>query len=186
MAMPDLGRIWSREEVLALPDDGNRYELIAGQLLVTPSPRLLHQVALWALYDLVAPYVRQHRLGITGLSPADLRLGGEHLSQPDLFVIPWREELAAGGWAGLEVPILAAEILSPSTERYDRITKRRAYQAAGVGTYWIVDLDARWVEVWRPKQPRPVVADRMLEWQPEPSVPALEIDLSQYFRPEWR
>ena len=57
MGMPDVVKRWTREEVLALPDDGNRYELIDGELLVSLSPRALHQRAVWALYDRVHPYV---------------------------------------------------------------------------------------------------------------------------------
>src|SRR5262245_41349538 len=98
MAMPDVDRIWTREEVLTLPDDGNRYELIGGRLLVSPSPRAGHQLALWDLYDIVAPYVRHHRLGRTGLSPADLDLGLGDVSQPDLFVVPDPQNPSGRGW----------------------------------------------------------------------------------------
>src|SRR5688500_8510854 len=105
MAMPEAPRIWTREEVLALPDDGNRYELIGGQLLVSPSPRAVHQHALAELFKLVAPYVDRHRLGITLWSPADLDLGLGDVSQPDLFVVPYPENLAELDWRGVGVPL---------------------------------------------------------------------------------
>ena len=88
MGMPDMARKWTREMVLALPDDGNRYELFDGELLVTPAPAGIHQLAGTRLYDRVAPYVEAHSLGVMLWSPADLHLGGDQLSQPDLFVVP--------------------------------------------------------------------------------------------------
>ncbi|MCC7131363.1 MAG: Uma2 family endonuclease, partial [Gemmatimonadales bacterium] len=90
------------------------------------------------------------------------------------------------GWRGFAVPRLAVEILSPSTARHDRITKRRRYQQAGIPTYWIVDVDAGVVEVWTAAAAQPVVAERTVEWQPDAALPPLVIDLERYFRLEWR
>ena len=177
MVMPQASKVWTRDEVLALPDDGNRYELIAGQLLVSPSPRAVHQLALYELFHLVDAYVREHRLGIAGLSPADLDLGLEDVSQPDLFVVPYPDRPAQRGWRGFGIPRLAVEILSPSTARYDRIVKRQRYQQGRVANYWIVDLDAGVVEVWRPADEFPVINDRTLHWQPDSAVPPLEMML---------
>jgi Uma2 family endonuclease len=186
MGMPDAVRRWTREEVLALPDDGNRYELIDGELLVSPAPRGLHQRAVWALYDRVAPFVRRHRVGVTGLAPADLDLESGQTVQPDLFVV----SLLADGrepveWPEFRVPLLVAEVLSPSTARYDRITKRLRFQRSGVGQYWIIDLDARVVERWCPDDERPeIVADR-ISWLPRGAPEPLAIELVEYFRQVW-
>ncbi|MGE0552560.1 MAG: Uma2 family endonuclease [Gemmatimonadales bacterium] len=183
--MPDLARTWSRAEVLALPDDGNRYELVDGELLVTPSPRGPHQRGVTELFRLVDPYVRAHGLGYTTFAPADLDLRSDQLVQPDLFVgalIDGREPVE---WTDFGIPILAAEVLSPSTARHDRITKRRRYQRSRVGTYWIVDLDARLVEVWTPDDGKPSIVDQSLRWHPDPEVEPLEIALPQFFRAVW-
>jgi Uma2 family endonuclease len=184
--MPDTLRRWTREEVLALPDDGNRYELIDGELLVTPSPRGVHQRGVISLYDRIAPFVKQHRLGVTGLAPADLDLRSGQLTQPDLYVVSkmpgGREPLE---WPDFGIPFLIVEVISPSTARHDRITKRRRYQRSGVAEYWIVDLDARLVERWRPSEERPEVLDLSLRWEPEEAGDALEIDLVRYFREVW-
>jgi len=83
------------------------------------------------------------------------------------------------------VPLLIAVVLSPATARYDRVTKRRRYQASGVATYWIVDLDARVVERWRPESASPTIIEAEVEWQPDPSVPPLCIDLTAYFKSVW-
>lgn len=185
MGMPNLARRWTREEVLALPDDGNRYELIDGELLVTPSPRALHQRAVWALYDRVHPYVQANRLGRTGLAPSDLDLESGQSVQPDLFVVPLRDGREPIEWPEFGVPLLIAEVLSPTTAFHDRTTKRRRYQRSKVGEYWIVDIDARVIERWRPDDERPEILSERLEWQPDPTIPPLDIDLGAYFREVW-
>ena len=107
MGMPDVVRRWTREEVLALPDDGNRYELIDGELLVSPSPRRVHQLALTALFRRLDPFLTRHRLGTILMAPADLDFGRGYVVQPDLFVIPeidlpghMQAAIAAYPWLG--------------------------------------------------------------------------------------
>lgn len=186
MGMPETIRRWTREEVLALPDDGNRYELVDGELLVSPSPRALHQRAVLALVELIGPYVRHHRLGSVGLAPADLDLGTSQVSQPDLFVVGLKPDgREPTDWPDYGVPLFIAEIASPSTARYDRITKRRRYQRSRVAEYWIVDVDARAVERWRPEDERPEVVDALIEWRPRGEEGPLIIDLSAFFRRVW-
>jgi len=184
MVMPAT-RTWTREEVLALPDDGKRRELVDGELLVSPAPRGRHQRGVQLLYDLVRPYVQAHRLGAVMALPGDLDLQSGQLVQPDLFVgamVHGREPVE---WEEFGIPLLIAEILSPSTARYDRIIKRQRYQRSGVPVYWIVDLDARLVEIWTPEAERPMIEDQQLSWQPDPEAPALELDLPRYFRRVW-
>ena len=185
MGMRDLARTWTREDVLALPDDGNRYELVDGELLVSPSPRGLHQRGVLSLLRLVDPHVQTHRLGSVLFSPADLDLKSGQLVQPDLFVgamVAGREPVE---WSEFGIPILVVEVLSPSTARYDRITKRRRYQRSGVPAYWIVDLDARQVEVWTPGDERPTIVERELRWDLPTAEAGLAIDLAAYFREVW-
>jgi Uma2 family endonuclease len=169
--------------VLALPDDGNRYELFDGELLVTPAPTGLHQFALTILWKILNPYVSAERLGWVMSSPADLSLGGKQLSQPDLFVMP---SVPPGrDWADFPNPILVVEILSPATAHRDRFVKRRRFQRTGIPEYWIVDLDARAVERWRPGDERPEILDERLTWAPESVANPLELDLPLYFREVW-
>ncbi len=186
MGMPDAARRWTREEVLALPDDGNRYELVDGELLVSPGPRAVHQRAVMVLVRVVDPYVRRYRLGVAGFAPSDLDLRSGQSVQPDLYVVPLlpdgREPLE---WPDYGVPILIAEVLSPSTARNDRIKKRRRYQRSGVAEYWIVDLDARAIERWRPADDRPEVVEARIGWHPEAPAEPLVIDLDEYFREVW-
>ena len=186
MVMPELSRQWTREEVLNLPDDRNRYELVDGELLVSPSPRWLHQFAVGELYALISRYVREQHVGVTTFSPADLSLGSGQLLQPDLFVASLRADGRVPlEWSEVHVPLLVAEVLSLSTARHDRMTKRRRYQRSGVPEFWIVDTDARVFERWTPSNTKRQVLDRTIRWRPEGVSDALEIDLPAYFRDVW-
>lgn len=178
MAMPAVER-WTREQVLALPDDGNRYELFDGALVVTPSPAPRHQVVISNLLMRLIPYLAEHRVARLMTSPADLRLDGNQIAQPDIFV--WPGLVAPRTWDASPLPILAIEVLSPTTAHFDRAFKRRYYQRAGVAEYWVVDPDARLIERWRPRDERPEVLDRKIAWQPAPGVAPLVIDLPAMF-----
>jgi Uma2 family endonuclease len=181
MGMPQPIGDWTVAQVLALPDDGNRYEVVDGELLVTPAPSLLHQRAVRALNDRLGPFVRAHRLGEVILSPADIEFDGRTLLQPDLLVAPLVEGRRPRSWREIRTLLLAVEVLSPSTARADRQVKRRRYQRNGVPEYWIVDLDARLVERWRPADERPEILAERLEWRASPEAPPLEIDLAECF-----
>jgi len=185
MGMPNSRSPWTRADVLAIPPDGSRYELVDGQLLVTPAPRGVHQRAVGQLFLLLAPFVERHRLGGTYFSPADLDLGAGHLVQPDLFVAPLVNGREPIDWAEIAVPLLIAEVVSPTTAQSDRSLKRRRFQRSGVAEYWIVDVDARRVERWRPEDPRAEVLTERLVWTPVPGEPALVIDLDRYFARVW-
>ena len=183
MGMPQVTHVWTRDEVLALPEDGQRHELIDGELLVSPSPTWPHQWAVDALHSQLKPYVRQQGIGWCMFSPADLDLKSGQLSQPDVFVIaPRADGTRPRGWDECGIPILVAEVLSPATARYDRITKRLRYQRSGVSEYWIVDMDARVIERWTPADTRPEVLDERITWHPSGATEALVIDLGPYFK----
>lgn len=182
MAMATAADRWTPDRVRALPQDGNRYEVIDGELLVTPAPRLVHQRALRELLRLLDEYVVANDLGELLWSPADISLDPESLVQPDLFVVPRRGEAAYRNWTDVTALLLAVEVLSPGTARADRTVKRRYYQRSGVGEYWIADLDARLVERWRPSDDRPEVVADELAWQPDQSCLSLVIDLPRLFQ----
>ena len=179
MGMPQTAEMWTAEQIRALPDDGLRHEVVDGEHLVTPAPRAPHQVAVFELAKLLDQYVVRHSLGRVMHSPADLEFDPHTLTQPDLFVTAkrrvktWKEALPLR---------LAVEVLSPSTARADRIVKRRRFQRAKVPEYWVVDLDARLVERWRPGDKRPEVLAERIEWQPDASLSPVVLDLVALFR----
>ena len=181
MVMAQVAHRWTRDDILALPEDGNRYELVDGELLVTPAPRRPHQRAVAELFRQLDPFVREHAVGELMISPADVEARPGEWYQPDLFV----ERLVAGrparDWNQGGIPRLIIEVSSPSTARYDRSIKRPAFQDAGVEEFWIVDLDARLVERWLPNDLRPEILIDTLVWQPD-GVASLTIDLRALFR----
>jgi len=166
-----------------LPDDGNRYEVVYGELLVTPSPRWNHQELVLRLVRILDPYLQRFPFGHLVVSPADVRWGRDTGVQPDLFVVPPRR--APPRWSEINSLLIAVEVLSPGTARYDRLLKRRRYQRAQVPEYWIVDPDGRLVERWRPEDQRPEILSETLEWKADPAAAPLVIDLAELFAEVW-
>lgn len=179
MAMPALVH-WTAEMVRELPDDGNRYEVIHGVLLVTPSPINRHQTIINRLIFSLDKHLES--LGLMDslkMSPADISWAPDILVQPDIFVTAEAEALRS--WKSVKTLLLAIEVLSPSTRRRDRGIKRRAYQQYGVACYWIVDADERVVEVWRPSDREPERVAETLRWRVRPDAPELAIPLEWLF-----
>ena len=180
MGMPDTARHYTLDEVLAFPEDGNRYELVGGELLVTPAPAQRHEIVLPRLAIQVYQYVASFPgIAQTFFSRGDVIWGPGEYVQPDLFVVPARE--VTGNWRDCQTLLLAIEVVSPSSARADRFKKRRLYQRRGVQTYWIVDPDAQLVEVWHPQDERPAIVTDVLRWQVTPDAPELAIYLSHLF-----
>jgi len=163
--------------VRALPDDGNRYETVHGELLVTPAPRADHQYVITELVARLHPYLKRHPVGRVLTSPADISWTADVLVQPDLFVVDLKEAQTFD-WTRMKTLLLAIEVLSPSTQRYDRFTKRRVYQEFGVSCYWVIDIDGRAAEVWTPDATFPADERERLVWQPEGVGEALAIPLA--------
>jgi Uma2 family endonuclease len=171
---------WTAERALALPYDGNRYEVLDGALVVTPAPSLAHQWALQVLDRLLSAYVASHGIGWVLRAPADIVLSAKRLVQPDLFVVP-RGERAPTRWSEIRALVLAVEVLSPSTARTDRHQKRIIYQSEGVPEYWAVDLEARRIERWRPDDSQPEVLATEMRWEPSAAASPLILDLPSLF-----
>ena len=184
MGMPDTLTpvYWTADMARLLPEDGNRYEVVYGELLVTPAPRLWHQRLVLRVASSLEEYLTRHPgAGVAFLSPADISWGQDVLLQPDVFVVPV-EQARALDWRAVHDLLLVAEVLSPSTPRHDRFTKRRRYQEARVPLYWIVDGDARQVEVWTPGDAFPRVERDQLLWQPEGARDPFTLPLQELFR----
>ena len=104
------------------------------------------------------------------------------LVQPDVFVVAAAEVTDRDTkWQSIRTLLLAVEVVSPSSSRHDRVTKRRLYQQRGVGTYWVVDANADLVEVWRPEDERPHIVTDVLRWAVADDAAPLEIDLEELF-----
>ena len=124
------------QDLEAIPEDGHRYELLDGSLLVTPAPNTRHQRCVLRLGALLLAAAGRELEVI--IAPFDWVVGPRTLFQPDLLVAR-RDEV---GPKRLErAPLLVVEVLSPSTRRFDLALKRMAYAEAGVAAYWLVDTE---------------------------------------------
>ncbi len=174
---------WTADMVRALPDDGNRYEVVHGELLVTPAPRASHQLIVTRLVVALSNYLGRDSKGVVLVSPADISWGRKDvLVQPDVFVVA-REEVRTTDWKQMRTLLLVGEVLSPTTARADRFVKRRRYQDAGVPLYWIVDGDERQVEIWTPAAEFPQIERERLTWHPDGAAHPLVLELEELFRP---
>lgn len=187
MRMPALqGRRWTAADVRGLMDESRhwpRYELLHGELLVTPAPEPAHQLAVGELYAALREYCGREQVGVALMSPADIELVPEAIIQPDVFVVPDAAFPVDRGlrWPDIHALMLAVEVLSPSTMRRDRVNKRDFYLANGVDQYWVVDLDARVVERWTQDAATPDIRRDRLEWHPRGARAPFVLDVPVFF-----
>src|SRR5947208_12365189 len=118
---------WTADMVRQLPDDGNRYEVVYGELLVTPAPRVNHQLLVSRLAFALAKYLEHEPVGVMLTSPADISWGQDVLVQPDVFVVPLDDARTGEGSTPRSL-LVAGEVLSPSTAPAHRLATRRRYQ----------------------------------------------------------
>ena len=185
MAMPHATAGWTADKIRALTDDGKRYEVIDGELFVTSAPSWPHQRAIAKLLVRLDSYLRDHPIADVLVAPADIEYAADKLVQPDLFVVPLVAGRKPRRWEDVGCLLLAVEVVSPATARADRQVKRRLYQQQGVPEYWIVDMDARLVERWRPDDERGELLAQELRWHPDPALPPLLIELPRLFAEAW-
>jgi Uma2 family endonuclease len=134
------------EDYCGLPDDGRRYEILEGELTVTPSPSRSHQEFAANLLVVLKPFVTARGLGQVFIAPFDVILERTSVVVPDLLFVG-RERLEIVTERGVEgAPDLIVEILSPGTARRDRREKAQLYARHGVRHYWLADPDARALE----------------------------------------
>jgi Uma2 family endonuclease len=186
MAMPAAVRHrWTAAEVRNLQDESHawpRYELIDGELFVTPSPGVNHQRAVMQLVARLLPYVTAAGFAEVLTSPADIELEEESILQPDVFVFPRiGPEIEKPTWKNVTALYLAVEVISPSSVRTDRVEKRDQYMRMAVDEYWVVDLDGRHVERWFKNTPSVEIAQQALVWHLRGAQEPLTIDLPRLF-----
>ena len=146
----DRNRVWCYDDLAAIPDDRNRYEIIDGELLVSPAPRVTHQTIVKHLLLLLHHVLERPGHATVFAAPLDVVLGPRRVVQPDLVVLrsARRSQLTDLGFMG--APDLVVEVLSPSTAKVDRGRKQALYGEVGIGEYWIVDSAKMTLEVLTP------------------------------------
>jgi len=172
-------RPWTRADLARLPDDGNRYEVLDGELLVTPQANPVHQRIAAELMFRLEPYCQRHTIGIV-VGPGAVPFGKNEL-QPDVQVIPCTASQLRRGWVRLPRPLLVVEILSEGSRRFDTGKKRDAYLAWRIPDYWILDPDERAVTIVRAGRDD-ITLRRTVIWEPAGTAEPLKIDLAGLFR----
>ncbi len=169
---------WTLAELDQLPDDGNTYELLDGELFVTPAPSPAHERLAVVLREMLAPYVHAHHLGHVYTPHAVIQTDGSQV-EPDLMVRAATSTLPET-WADMPTPHLVVEILSGTTRRRDHEQKRAFYLRIGVAEYWIVDRWSRSIRVVR-ADVEDVINKSVLQWQPSAASEPLTINVAEYF-----
>ncbi len=139
---------WTYDDYAALPDDGQRYEIVDGVLYMAPSPSGSHQDVVGWLFHYLLTHVRIAGLGRVYIAPFDIELAPGQVVQPDVTVVLNAncEKIKPSRIIG--APDLVVEVSSPSTVGFDRRQKQDAYARSGVTEYWIADPIAQTIEVF--------------------------------------
>jgi Uma2 family endonuclease len=187
MVMDALTRRYTRDEVVEMFDEETkwpRYEVVDGELLVTPSGSSPHQIAALELAVALHAYVKSPRLGRVWTSPSDLTIDEHTMVQPDIWVAGTgpTARVTKRGWESQRPVIFTIEIISPSSRRADREPKRRLYQRIGVPDYWIVDVDARAIERWTPTATEPDICRDRITWHPTGASAPFTLDIATLMR----
>lgn len=179
MHMAQETHIWTRADLQRLPDDGNTYEVVCGELFVTPAPRARHQEIIVVLARRLSRYVESHALGDVHQARSVMVFEGSEV-QPDIMV-RGKVPPPPPEWEDAPLPFLVVEVLSGATRRRDLVQKRALYLDAGVAEYWIVDGEHRTIRVVRPQHEDEIVADE-LRWHPAGASEPLVLDIASLFR----
>jgi Uma2 family endonuclease len=174
-------------EFMALPEDPNktRYELVHGEVVVSPSPNFDHAFVVMHLAALLVPFIRQRRLGVI-VSDIDTPFGPEDVRRPDLLFFSNARAHLIGKTQLQGPPDLCVEVLSPSNRHVDRGDKFELYRDSGVPFYWIIDPMVKVVEAYRldSKNYAPTVTAKDDAFVRLPPFDDLEIALAEIWRPE--
>jgi Uma2 family endonuclease len=178
MAMAIMVPHYTVDDLATFPNDGNRYELLDGVLLVTPGPSVGHQVIASRIQTRLSNAVQLTGIAYVVGPGVVVRLPNTQL-QPDILVFPTSYN-ADTDWRKIKENWLAVEVLSRSSKIYDREFKKDAYFALGVGQVWLVDRWTKSVEVWRSPASRRIARDT-LRWQAPKGGPTVTLDLAEVF-----
>jgi Uma2 family endonuclease len=179
MAMPALVPTYTIDDLETFPQDGNRYELLDGILLVTPQAAVPHQIVAARITSALLAYLGPDSPAyVAGPGAVEIR-PKTHL-EPDVLVFPTRFPIRSKWWE-IRDWWLAVEVFSPSSVIYDRDFKRNAYLALGVAEVWLVDIDEKEILVSRRSGPTDLALRDRLVWAPEEMPAPLELKLDGIF-----
>lgn len=170
-------------EFAKLPQGPPYYQLINGDLYMSPSPRRKHQRLIIKLASKIHLFLEDHPLGEVYIAPSDVAINNDNVFNPDIYFVSnaRRDQLTEQGCNG--APDLVVEVLSKSTAKLDLGPKREVYAEAGVIEMWIVSPKAQTIDVWRPQEDatKPVQKLTVKDSLTSSVLPGLTIDLAAVF-----
>ncbi|MDX2184988.1 MAG: Uma2 family endonuclease [Gemmatimonadaceae bacterium] len=178
-ASPPARSVWSVADIEVLPRDGQRFEVLHGELLVTPSPAFRHQRAAIELAVLFRT-ASGEGYPVSVSAPGVIQISNTTQLEPDLVVYAIAPT-ARPVWQELPPPLLAVEFGSPSTQATDRHRKRPAYLAAGIPEVWTIDLEARLIERWTSASEFPTVERADFDFALSAAHAALRVSMQAIF-----
>lgn len=153
-------RKYTYQDYLNLPDDGNRYEIINGDLIMISAPYIQHQRVSGNLFIELSDFISKNNLGEVFIAPCDIIFDDKNVFQADIIFISHENKNVITEENIKGSPDLIVEILSPSTAYYDLFEKKEVYEKFGVKEYWIVDPQKHWIEIFALKQNKYVLYSR--------------------------
>jgi len=174
---------WTYDDYAALPDDGRRYEIVKGVLVMTPAPSPEHQDIVGEIFSALRTHIKLAGLGRVFTGPIDVDLGPKNVYQPDLVVVLNTHLDRVAEKKIIGAPDLVVEVASPSTAAYDRLTKYEKYAHAGIREYWMVKPKSRSVEVLvlEGREYRSLGIFRGEQTLPSRIVPDLPVGVERFF-----
>ena len=174
---------WTYDDYAALPDDGNRYEIVNGVLIMAPAPGPEHQSIAVRIAYYMFPHIDLAGIGKLFTAPLDVDLGPKNVYQPDLVVVLNTHLDRVAEKKIIGAPDLVVEVASPSTAAYDRLTKYEKYAHAGIREYWMVKPKSRSVEVLvlEGREYRSLGIFRGEQTLPSRIVPDLPVGVERFF-----
>jgi Uma2 family endonuclease len=178
MAMAISVPTYTVDDLAHFPDDGNRYELLDGVLLVTPAPAAIHQLITGRIQGEL--FVALQKTGLANVvGPGAVVRRPRTQLEPDILVYPSRFPPRTD-WPKITEHWLAVEVLSRSSRVYDREFKRDAYFALGVQQVWLVDWRERYIEVCRARRRTRRVRDQ-IKWHIAAADVTVTLDVQEIF-----
>jgi Uma2 family endonuclease len=181
--MPAVRTDWTVDMLDDLPDDGGRYEIIDGELFVTPAPSDIHQLVVGALYARLRAYLRPSAVARAMASPADVRRADHRTNrvQPDVFAVKLIDGKRPEYPYDFSDILFIAEVESSSTRRYHYQTKRPLYLSGGIPEYWIVSPETQTFARWRTGGEDAELLTARIEWHPAGMRDPLIIHIPEFF-----
>ena len=175
------------DDLLMLPDDGKRHEIVDGEHYVTPSPFTKHQTVSMNLTKIFVRCLDRHPIGYLLAAPMDVVFSDFDVVEPDLLFVLRERRAVITDKHVMGAPDLVIEIVSAATRKVDEITKRKLYERGGVSEYWVVDAELERVTVYRRAEERFIRAAELSAESKDslttPLLPQFEAPLANVFAP---